>query len=109
LQRKYTFRCSVLVKVEWVERELGFLHRSRMDIVANILREAVGGATKTRIMYRCNLSFRQLQAYLDLLLNTGLLRTIFEGEKGSNAAFQTTIKGRAFLQAYRNLKALLAT
>ena len=80
-----------------------------MGIVANILREAVGGAKKTHIMYRCNLSFRQLQTYLDLLLNTGLL-IISEEEKSSKAnLLETTIKGRAFLQAYCNLIDLLAT
>lgn len=98
-----------MVKVEGV-KSLGFLHRSRMDILANILREAVGGAKKTHIMYRCNLSFRQLQTYLDLLLSTGLLRTISEEEKSSKLnLLETTIKGRAFLQAYHDLIALLAT
>jgi len=99
-----------LVKVEGVKRELGFPFRSRIDIVANILREAVGGAKKTHIMYGCNLSFRQLQAYLDLLLNSGLLRIVSEEEKSNKLnLLETTIKGRAFLQAYHNLIALLAT
>jgi len=98
-----------LVKVERVKRELGLGFHSRMDIVANILCEAVGGAEKTNIMCGCNLSFRQLQTYLDLLLNTGLL-IISEEEKSSKASLlKTTIKGRAFLQAYCNLIDLLAT
>jgi len=80
-----------------------------MDIVANILREAVGGAKKTHIMYKCNLSFAQIQAYLELLLNTELLRTIPEEKKSSKInLLETTTKGRAFLQAYHNLIALLA-
>jgi len=60
-------------------------------------------------MCRCNLSFGQLQTYLDLLLNTGLL-IISEKEKSSKANLsKTTIEGRAFLQAYCNLIDLLAT
>jgi predicted transcriptional regulator len=35
-----------------------------MDIMENILRVANPGAKKTRIMYRCNLSFKQLNVYL---------------------------------------------
>ncbi len=96
-----------MFKVDGVARELGFSFRSRMDIIASILREAGGGAKKTRIMYRCNLNFRQLQTYLDLLLNTGLLKTIREDEKFSNPMFQTTVKGIDFLKNYQKLIALL--
>jgi len=47
------------------EYELRYaLHRGRMDIMENILRVANPGAKKTRIMYRCNLSFKQLNVYL---------------------------------------------
>jgi len=74
--------------------------RSDMDITASILSEARGGARKTRIMYRCNLSHKQLQAYLKLLLSMGLLAS-------SSDLFQTTAKGRKFVEAYRTLKALM--
>jgi len=75
--------------------------RSEVDIMANILSEAVRGARKTRIMYRCNLSHRQLQVYLKLLLGLGLL------ESRSNL-FKTTAKGLKFVDAYRTLKALMS-
>ena len=75
--------------------------RSDIDIMANILSEARRGARKTRIMYRCNLSHRQLEAYLELLLDMGFL------ESNSNS-FGTTTKGRKFLDAYGALKALMA-
>jgi predicted transcriptional regulator len=80
-----------------------------VDIIANILSEAAEGAKKTHIMYKSNLSFRQLQAYLDFLLDRGLLMRSESGGGGNPNLFQTTAKGRAFLQAYRDLKALLAT
>ena len=74
--------------------------RSDIEIMANILSEANGGARKTRIMYRCNLSHRQLQAYLKLLLRLGLLES-------PSDSFKTTVKGRKFVDAYRTLKALM--
>ncbi|UCE16193.1 MAG: hypothetical protein JSV12_00825 [Candidatus Bathyarchaeota archaeon] len=81
--------------------------RSQIDIMASILNEAVEGAKKTRIMYRCNLSYKQLQRYLKLLLGIELLRSI--SKKGSNKTdyFKTSAKGRAFLDAYLKLEALM--
>jgi len=91
-----------------VKERLSLLHRSRIDIMANVLRAAVGGAKKTHIMYKCNLSFRQLQVYLDLLVDRGLLKKISESGKSEGARFfETTKKGRAFLEAYRNIRVLL--
>ena len=74
--------------------------RSDIDIMASILDEARRGARKTRIMYRCNLSHRQLQVYLRLLSGMGFLTS------GSDI-FETTVKGFKFLEAYRTLKALM--
>lgn len=93
-----------------VEKELSFLLRGRLDIMAHILTEATNGAKKTRIMYRCNLSFKQLQAYLKYLKKKGFLETINKKEKNREATvFQTTKKGLAFLEAYQNLKELIST
>jgi len=90
------------------KEKLSLLHRSRIDIMANVLRAALGGAKKTHIMYKCNLSFRQLQVYLDLLVDRGLLRKVSRSGKSDDAnLFETTKKGRAFLSAYRNIKVLL--
>jgi predicted transcriptional regulator len=86
------------------------LHRSKVDIIADILEAAVGGTKKTHIMYGCNLSFEQLRTYLNLLLDRGLLRTNVEnGQSGDPTFFQTTTKGHTFLKAHRNLRAILTT
>ena len=79
----------------------GFRIRSETDIIAGILDEAIEGAKKTHIMYRCNLSYRQLQAYLKLLLSMKLLAL-------HSDLYKTTMKGLEFLKAYRKLKALMA-
>jgi len=71
---------------------------------------AVEGAKKTHIMYGCNLSFNQLQTYLDLLLDRGLLENISETGGDSNPGFfQTTNRGQSFLHVYQNLRGLLTT
>jgi len=86
------------------------LHRSRMDIMENILRVTNEGAKKTHIMYRCNVSFKQLHAYLDLLVLMGLLKSIplRTGERSDLNMYETTKKGQAFVQAYRSLTDLFA-
>jgi len=78
--------------------------------MANILRAAEGGAKKTHIMYRCNLSFRQLQAYLDFLVERGLLKHIpvKTEERSDSNIYETTGKGRSFIQAYRSIRAILS-
>ncbi len=81
--------------------------RSDIDIMASILNEANKGARKTRIMYRCNLSHRQLQVYLKLLLGMGFLVSHSEEDSSELGLFKTTAKGLKFLGAYRTLKALM--
>jgi predicted transcriptional regulator len=93
------------------EYEVGYaLHRSRMDIMENILRVTNEGARKTHIMYRCNLSFEQLHTYLDLLASMGLLKSVppRTGERSNSNMYETTEKGQAFIQVYRNLTDLFA-
>jgi predicted transcriptional regulator len=81
--------------------------RSDLDIMASILKEAHKGARKTRVMYRCNLSHRQLQVYLKLLLGMGFLVVQSDKDSGELDLFRTTAKGLKFLDAYRTLKALM--
>lgn len=93
-----------------VARKASMAHRSRMDIIANILSSANNGARKTHIMYRCNLSFKQLHIYLAFLGERRLLKSIpIQTEQNSDSSvYQTTSKGRAFLQAYSNIRVLLS-
>ena len=75
--------------------------RSSFDIIAEILKTAKNGAKKTRIMYSCGLSYRFIQKYLTLLLETGLLRI--------GNSYHTTDKGMGFLRNYQTLELLLNT
>ena len=81
--------------------------RNDIDIMANILSEANKGTKKTRIMYRCNLSHRQLQIYLQVLRDMGLLACHSKKECAKMNCFRTTSKGFKFLDAYRALKSLM--
>jgi len=94
-----------------VVNKVTLLHRSKIDIMANILQTANEGAKKTHIMYKCNLSFKQLHAYLNFLVEMGLLKkTSLKTETNENSPlFETTKKGRAFIKAYDNLSLLLVS
>ena len=81
--------------------------RSDVDIIASILEEARKGAKKTRFMYKSNLSHRQLQVYLKLLLDMKLLMSISEKRESKTNFYQATTKGRNFLNAYCKLKELM--
>ena len=81
--------------------------RSDIDIMANILTVAKKGTKKTRIMYSCNLSHRQLQLYLQILREMGLLASYSKKEGAKQNYFKTASKGLEFLDAYRALKSLM--
>jgi len=80
-------------------------HRGRMDIVAEMLEAGEEGIKKTYFMYRCNLSFRQLEIYLNLLLRNDLLRKK-EGLNGEGI-YKITEKGYKFLKGKREIDKLL--
>jgi len=55
-------------------------------------------------MYRANLSFRQLGNYLEFMVNSSLLEKTVRIERET---YETTDKGKNFLQQYHEIKALL--
>ena len=75
--------------------------RSSFEIIAEILETSKIGAKKTRIMYSCGLSYKFVQKYLELLLETGLLR------RGNS--YHTTEKGLGFLRKYQRIELLMNT
>ena len=81
--------------------------RSDIDIIADILIEAKKDTLKTHIMYRCNLSHRQLNIYLKLLFKIGLLKS-HSNEENNARYYEITSKGLEFLMAYSKLKDLMS-
>jgi predicted transcriptional regulator len=73
-------------------------YRSRTDIAAAILEIALGGAIKTKIMYKAFLSFPQLKEYLGVLMAKGLLEHI-----ATDQEYRTTDKGKQFLKMYKDV------
>ena len=68
-------------------------YRRRVDIIADILKIAVAGANKTKIMYFGNLSHRLLEKYLKQTIGAGFLS--LDGRR-----YEVTDKGKSFLEQY---------
>ncbi len=68
--------------------------------MADVLTQALDGANKTRLIYRCNLNFAQFNRYLQELSDSGLIEctgTTIKGNKPSKT-YKTTPKGRKLLR-----------
>ncbi len=78
--------------------------RDRLNIIAEIMEAAKGSQLKTRIMYRVNLSFSQVNEYLSFLTERGFLRVHVENRK---KFYETTAKGNIYIENYREMSNLL--
>jgi len=81
--------------------------RSRAEVIVDILSEALSGANKTRLMYRCNLNFVRFNRYLRELLDSGLIEC-FGSNPGDLVLYRTTDKGRELLQVLRRANDLMS-
>lgn len=70
-------------------------HRSKEEIIANILKAARNNATKTRIMRRCYISYNLLQKYLSYATISGLL---FRDHRSNE--YHITSKGIQYLDYF---------
>ncbi len=76
------------------------LKRSKETIVAEILELCIGGANKTRIVYKTNMNFKTGGSYLDKLIRNGLLHKIY----GDPTVYETTEKGQEILNGLKNIQ-----
>ena len=81
--------------------------RSRAEVIVNILSEALSGANKTRLMYRCNMNFLRFNRYLKELLDAGLIECI-ETNPNDVAVYKTTDRGRDLLRILRKASEFLS-
>ena len=65
---------------------------------------AKGSQLKTRIMYKVNLSFSQVNEYLSFLTEMGFLRVRVENRK---KLYETTAKGNLYIENYIEMSNLL--
>ncbi len=79
-------------------------YRSRIDLIAVILRSAVAGdgALLTRIMYTAFLSYPQIKQISRFLLEHGLLEY-----NESKKLYKTTGKGFQYLELYKQIDELI--
>jgi predicted transcriptional regulator len=60
-------------------------------------------------MYKCNLSYRQLHTYLEFLVERKLVKyTHSTGGENTSGTYETTSKGKTFIQAYSSIRALIS-
>lgn len=91
-----------------VEYKNGRRRRSRIEVIVEILSEALGGVNKTRLMYRCNLNFGRFNYYLKELLDAGLIECINSEPNVGLVLYKTTEKGRELLKILRNAEEFLS-
>ena len=70
-----------------------------------MLRVGEKGAGKTEIMYTANMSYSQIQKYLDYLVNQGFITKV--NLYNTMIAYQVTESGLKLLRAIDNLIAML--
>ena len=73
------------------------MRRNNLDICADILRVALDGARKTKIVYQANLNFGIVKGYLDYLLANRLLSE-------EAPFFRSTERGVEYLESYEQLR-----
>ena len=78
--------------------------RDRLHIMAEIMEVAKESQFKTRIMYKVNLSFSQVNEYLSFLTEMGFLRVRVENGK---KLYETTAKGKLYIENYIEMSNLL--
>ena len=81
--------------------------RSNIEIIADMLRVGENGAGKTEIMYSANMSYSQIQKYLDYLINQGFINKV--NMDNTMVAYQVTESGLKLLKAIDTLMGMLGS
>jgi predicted transcriptional regulator len=81
-------------------------NRSRLQIIAEILRELRIPVGKANIMSHCKMSTAQSGHYLNLMTSSNLIRI---GADAGKVTYQRTEAGLEFLELYKKMALLLDT
>jgi predicted transcriptional regulator len=79
--------------------------RSNIEIIADMLRVGENGAGKTEIMYTANMSYSQIQKYLQYLVNQGFIAKV--NIDNTMVAYQVTESGLKLLKTIDTLMDML--
>ena len=77
-----------------------------MEILYDIVSAAKSPAKKTHLMYKSNLSFKQLELYLNFLMEQGLVEGRHDDES-LGRVYQMTSRGLEFSSLFENLQTYL--
>ncbi|MGB7637732.1 MAG: winged helix-turn-helix domain-containing protein [Nitrososphaeraceae archaeon] len=86
----------------------GWSNRGWLEIIEFILSLCENGARKTHVMYRCNLNSKQINEYLNFLLECEMLGKIQEGPNSKRHIYKTTELGKKFIGSYKQLAELFS-
>jgi predicted transcriptional regulator len=81
-------------------------NRSRIEILYDIISSARMPVKKTHLMHRSNLSFKQLDLYLNFLLEQDLVRDRLDDESNGRVFFVSN-KGMQFLSLFETMQTFL--
>jgi predicted transcriptional regulator len=79
-------------------------NRSRVEILYDIISAAKPSSKKTHLMYKGNLSYQQLDLYLNFILKNGLLEERFVDD---TRLYFITEKGMEFLRLFEDMHNLI--
>jgi predicted transcriptional regulator len=79
-----------------------------VEVIVEILSEALDGANKTRLMYRCNLNFGRFNRYLKELFDAGLIERVVANPDAGLVLYRTTDKGRELLKILQKASEFLS-
>ena len=95
--------------IECVPMENVPRRRDRHEIIIEILRTARSGQIKTHIMYKAKLSYAQVNEYLPLLIDKGLLEPFtMKQRKVHRKLYRTTEKGMRLIENFESIDKLWA-
>lgn len=81
-----------------------FTRRNRLEVAYEILSFCLIRRRKTHILYKCNLSYDQLQKYIEFLVAHALLESL---EENGNEFYQATEHGGKFVSEYQRLSQIV--
>ena len=93
-----------MVKEKESDMHAKLKRRDDLGIIADMLEVSKIRSCKTRIMYRANLSFTQLNGYMTFLITHNLVE---QNKDTETQEYLITEQGTEFLQKYRELTRLI--
>ena len=89
---------------DYVETNImGWGNRGWLEIIYFILVVCKKGSLKTHIMYKCNLNSKQIDQYIQFLLDRHLLEREPESSDSKRHTYKTAETGRKYINAYNQL------